>query len=39
MLTDYFEPFMLLEGSAEPDGLGGETVTWKPVTDFKGAGR
>ena len=37
MLTDYFEPFMLLERSAEPDGLGGETVTWKPVTDFKGA--
>lgn len=37
MLTDYFEPFMLLERSAEPDGLGGETVTWKPVTDFMGA--
>lgn len=37
MLTDYYESFMLLERSAEPDELGGETVRWTPVTSFQGA--
>lgn len=37
MLTDYFEPFMLLERLAEADGLGGENVTYQCVTDFRGA--
>ena len=37
MLTDYFEPFMLLERQADADGLGGEIVTYQPVTDFRGA--
>lgn len=37
MLTDYFGPFMLLERCADADGLGGEDVTWQPVTDFRGA--
>ena len=37
MLTDYFEPFMLLERIADADGLGDECVTYQPVTDFRGA--
>lgn len=37
MLTDYFEPFALLEKQAEPDGLGSERVTWQYVTSFRGA--
>lgn len=28
MLTDYLEDFTLLERRVEPDGLGGQTVTW-----------
>lgn len=36
MLTDYFEPFALLERQAEPDGLGGERVQWRYVTTFRG---
>lgn len=36
MLTDYFEPFALLEKKAEPDGLGGETVAWAYVMRFRG---
>nr|MBR4280927.1 hypothetical protein [Clostridia bacterium] len=36
MLTDYFEPFTLLERRAEPDGMGGESVSWQPVTGFRG---
>lgn len=37
MLTDYFESFMLLERCADADGMGGEIVTWQPVTSFRGA--
>lgn len=37
MLTDYFEPFTLLERRAASDGLGGETVSLEPVTCFRGA--
>ena len=37
MLTDYFEPFTLLERVASPDGLAGECVSLRPVTDFRGA--
>lgn len=36
MLTDYFEPFTLLERRAEPDGLGGESISWQPVIGFQG---
>lgn len=36
MLTDYFEPFALLEKSAEPDGMGGENTDWRYVTGFRG---
>lgn len=36
MLTDYFEPFALLEKHAEPDGLGGERVAWQYLTTFQG---
>lgn len=36
MLTDYFEPFVLLERTAAPDGMGGEQVTFQPVMDFRG---
>lgn len=37
MLTDYFEPFMLLERCADADGLGGEHIAYQPITDFMGA--
>ena len=37
MLTDYFEPFVLLERVAVPDDLGSQEVTWQPLTDFRGA--
>ncbi len=37
MLTDYFEPFTLLERRAEADGLGGEAVRWAALTTFGGA--
>ena len=37
MLTDYFEPFLLLERSALPDGMGGEEVSWVRVLEFTGA--
>lgn len=36
MLTDYFEPFTLMERCAESDGMGGETVRWNPVGCFRG---
>ena len=37
MLTDYFESMMLLERRAEPDDLGGETLSFQDVTSFRGA--
>ena len=37
MLTDYFEPFLLLEGTPEPDGTGGTTASDRLGTDFRGA--
>lgn len=37
MLTDYFEPFMLLQRCAEADGLGGESVAWQQIMGFRGA--
>ena len=37
MLTDHFEPFMLLERKADADGLGGEIVAYQPITGFMGA--
>lgn len=37
MLTDYFEPFTLLECRAEADGMGGERETWQDALNFRGA--
>ncbi|MBQ8202220.1 MAG: hypothetical protein IJZ74_10710 [Clostridia bacterium] len=36
MLTDYFEPFALLERISEPDGLGGQRFSFRYVMDFRG---
>ncbi len=37
MLTDYFEPFMLLEKHAAPDMAGGTWKTLREMTAFRGA--
>ncbi|MBR3763075.1 MAG: hypothetical protein IKK57_00815 [Clostridia bacterium] len=37
MLTDYFEPFTLMERTASADGLGGKCAEFTPVTCFRGA--
>ena len=36
MLTDYFEPFALLERTQAPDGLGGTTAKWRDSLVFEG---
>ena len=35
MIERWFEPFTLLEHSAEADGLGGTTGSWTPVLGFR----
>lgn len=37
MLTDYFEPFLLLENEAVPDGMGGALAAGAPAFSFSGA--
>lgn len=37
MIERWFEDFMLLERTADPDGLGGETVSWTDSVPFRGA--
>lgn len=36
MLTDYFEPFALLERAQSPDGLGGTEAVWRESLTFQG---
>lgn len=36
MLTDYFEPFALLERAQTPDGLGGTAASWRDSLIFSG---
>lgn len=36
MLTDYFEPFALMERTQNPDGLGGTDATWHDSLIFTG---
>lgn len=36
MVTDYFEPFALLEKTGEPDGLGGAREAWRYGMSFRG---
>lgn len=36
MLTDYFEPFALLERDQTPDGLGGTRTVWREGVRFSG---
>lgn len=36
MLTDYFEPFALLERTQTPDSLGGTTAKWRDSLIFEG---
>lgn len=36
MLSDFLEPFTLLECERVPDGLGGVTETWRDAADFQG---
>ena len=37
MLTDYFEPFTLLEENSEADGMGGEQINLQHLLSFRGA--
>jgi len=37
MIQRWFEPFSLLEKTASPDGMGGESVTFAPMMTFQGA--
>lgn len=37
MLTDFFEPFTLLQRSQSPDGQGGTSEAWRDFASFSGA--
>ena len=37
MIQRWFEPFTLLEKTAVPAGMGGESITYTPSLDFQGA--